>query len=160
MAWQYTAAAWEHPGLPPHLKLALLAVAWHADEHGYAWPGQKRLARWCGIGVRQLRTNLQELADQGLLAIEQRPRTTNRYRVLLGPAAGRQWAAGGGGSGLPGGTGSGLPPNYKENYREGLAAPPPQGAIRRLDPDRCGHLPVDEEGYCTACGTWPNERSA
>lgn len=153
MAWQYTAAAWEHPGLPPHLKLTLLAVAWHANEDGEAWPGQQRLARWCGVGVRQLRSNLQQLADRGLLDVVQRGRnTTNLYRVRL-PPHGRQWAAGPSGSGLPDRGGSGLPGNYRKEHLNGGLSP-------IQDPARCGHLPVDDEGYCTACRTHEHERSA
>lgn len=26
--------------------------------------------------------------------------------------------------------------------------------VEKLKPSDCRHLPIDEEGYCTACGTW------
>ena len=137
--------------LPSHLKLALLAIADHANDDGWAYPGQTRLADKCGVKPRALRDSLAQLVDRGYLEVWQRHNTTNLYRVHA--TGGWQPAAVPGGSPLPVGGGSPLPtnhPNRKDNRAAKAAYP---GTQATLSPDVCAHRPVDDTGYCTACQT-------
>ena len=64
--------------LAPHLKYTALALADHAHDDGTeARPSQDFLAEKTGISVRQIRRNLKELLEQGVIKI-QRPAGRNR----------------------------------------------------------------------------------
>lgn len=117
--------------LPSHLKLVLLAVADHADDEGYCYPGQARLAAKCGVSVRALRDSIRQLEAAGLLQVTQRGKTTtNLYRVVTGSPppvtveSDRQPTAGGDRQPTAGVTGSPPPPNHQGTTRENRQQPP------------------------------------
>lgn len=138
--------------LPSHLKLALLAIADHANDEGWAYPGQTRLADKCGVQPRALRDSLAQLQQRGYLEVWQRgSSTTNLYRVH--PLGDRQPTATLTGSPLPHRSGSPLPPNRQGTVRTTAAKAAYPGTQATLGADVCAHLPVDDTGYCTACRT-------
>lgn len=57
------------PQSPPDL-LMLLAIADHADDHGYAWPSVAHLAGKCRVGVRAARATIRRLERDGWLRTE------------------------------------------------------------------------------------------
>jgi len=64
--------------LAPHLKYTALALADHAHDDGTeARPSQDFLAEKTGISVRQIRRNLKELLEHGVIKV-QRPAGRNR----------------------------------------------------------------------------------
>lgn len=70
--------------LPGHLKLVLLAIADHANDDGWAYPGQQSLAQKCSVSDRAVRTSISQLVEAGLLEAHRRGRMrTNLYRVTL-----------------------------------------------------------------------------
>jgi len=78
--------------LPPLSKLILLAIADHADDTGYAWPGIKGVAEKCGLSRRTIQRNLNVLTDKGIITVKPRTRpdgsaTSNSYQVNMGGAS-------------------------------------------------------------------------
>jgi hypothetical protein len=78
--------AWTIP-LPPTPKLVLMALADEADDTGFCFPSQGRLARKCSISDRNVRRMIVLLVALGLMLVEERfnrnrGRTSNGYRLL------------------------------------------------------------------------------
>ena len=74
--------------LPPLPKLILLAIADHADDTGYAWPGINGVAEKCGLSRRTIQRHLNVLTDKGIITVEPRTRpdgsaTSNSYQVNM-----------------------------------------------------------------------------
>ena len=63
-------------------RLALLALANHADDDGVCWPSQKRLSAFCAVKERALRDTLNRLEAGGLISRTPRGRGT-RYQIHL-----------------------------------------------------------------------------
>ncbi|MEA3277070.1 MAG: helix-turn-helix domain-containing protein [Pseudomonadota bacterium] len=75
-------------GLPGHLKLTAVIIADAANDEGYAYPGQERIARQLGKTVRTVRNNVDELIRVGVLTKEARGKTgggrnSNGYQFNL-----------------------------------------------------------------------------
>ena len=78
--------AWEQE-LPPLTKLILMAIADHADDSGYAWPGYRGIAKKCGASYRTIQRHVHSLEEQGILKVEPRQRpdgssSSNGYTVV------------------------------------------------------------------------------
>jgi hypothetical protein len=69
---------WQREDLTPSEKLVLLAIADHADDSGYAWPGQTGIGRKCGIHRESVNRVIKRLKDKGLLTSEYRHDTDGR----------------------------------------------------------------------------------
>jgi len=78
--------------LPAHLKLTAVIIADAANDEGYAYPGQHRIATQLGQSDRQVRSNIRELQERGLLSVVHRGkkgsnqsggRTSNGYQINL-----------------------------------------------------------------------------
>lgn len=116
--------------IPSHLKLVLLAIADHANDDGWAYPGQKSLGVKCSIKPRQVRANIAELEQRGLLERHRRgSMRTNLYRVTVTGSTPPVTAGGVTGSTPPPDrypttavTGSPQPPNHQRTTREPPAA--------------------------------------
>jgi hypothetical protein len=69
----------------PTERLVLLALAWHADEHGRnAWPAISTLARKTSLSRRGVATVLPALKEKGLVHVQSKAaRGTVRYAVSL-----------------------------------------------------------------------------
>ena len=72
--------------LPPTPKLVLMALADEADDTGFCFPSQRRLAAKCSITDRTVRRMLVELETKGYVSLEHRrradgSRTSNGYRL-------------------------------------------------------------------------------
>src|SRR5262245_28088767 len=69
--------------------LVLLAIADHANDQGFAWPGIDLLARKTRLTARHVTRCLNNLAAANELRIQKNggPRGTNRYQVLCFRAA-------------------------------------------------------------------------
>ena len=85
MAW-----AWEQE-LPAVTKFILIALADHADDEGVCWPGQKGIAKKCGVSRQTVNAHIKKLLDMGLLTWTVRHRddgsiTSNLYQLTLRPA--------------------------------------------------------------------------
>ena len=79
--------AWEQE-LPPLTKLILMAIADHADDSGYAWPGYRGIAKKCGASYRTIQRHVHSLEEQGILKVEPRQRpdgssSSNGYTVVM-----------------------------------------------------------------------------
>ncbi len=84
MSVKTMAAVWELD-LPQNEKFILLALADHADDHGFCYPSVGRLAWKSGYSIRQTQEILKHLRDRGVIEVwgvqpGGRGRTT-RYRV-------------------------------------------------------------------------------
>ena len=82
MSW-----VWEQD-LPPLDKIVLMAIADHADDDGYAWPGMKRIAEKCSMEKRTVQRHVEKLQEQQLLKVESRQRhdgssSSNGYTVVM-----------------------------------------------------------------------------
>lgn len=75
---------WEHSSACGGELLVLLAIADHADDRGWAWPGIDSLARKSRLSTRHVTRCLNNLAAAGQLQIQTNrgPRGTNLYQVL------------------------------------------------------------------------------
>ena len=78
--------------LPPLPKLILLAVADHADDTGFAWPGINGVAEKCGLSRRTVQRHMNYLSDKGLVTVEPRTRpdgsaTSNSYQINMTPVS-------------------------------------------------------------------------
>jgi len=63
-----------------------LALADHASETGYCWPGVARLARKCGVDVRTVQRHLRSLEGKGILHTKiEGGRSTNGYYLPVVP---------------------------------------------------------------------------
>ena len=83
MAWAWSTR------LPPMPKLVLMALADEADDSGFCFPSQRRLAWKCTISERTARRMVSLLASQSYVTIEprfakNRSRTSNGYRLAVG----------------------------------------------------------------------------
>lgn len=79
--------AWEQDITPSGAKFVLIALADHADEHGYCYPGQKRLARFTSMSDRTVRGHLAALEEMGVIRRRVRraatgERTSDGYFLL------------------------------------------------------------------------------
>ncbi|HPB75907.1 MAG TPA: helix-turn-helix domain-containing protein [Chromatiaceae bacterium] len=88
MSVQASSWAWSVRGLPSHLKLTLLAMADACNAGGYCYPGQDRLADLIECSDRQIRRNIQALAERALIEVLIRPghgngRHSNAYQLAL-----------------------------------------------------------------------------
>ena len=82
MSW-----VWEQ-ALPPLDRIVLMAIADHADDDGYAWPGMKRIAEKCSMEKRTVQRHVEKLQEQQLLKVESRQRndgssSSNGYTVVM-----------------------------------------------------------------------------
>lgn len=74
------------------LKGVLVAVACYANDDGFAWPSQARLARDCGVSTRSVIRALAALERADLLEVRRRPpradgkRETNLLRLKRKPS--------------------------------------------------------------------------
>jgi len=80
MNWAWTL------GLPPAPKLVLMALADEADDTGFCFPSQARVARKSSVSDRTVRRIVATLCALGYLSVEQRfnrhrGRTSNGYRL-------------------------------------------------------------------------------
>jgi len=92
------------------MKAVLIAVADYADEHGCAWPSQKRLAEDTELSARSVRDALAGLQAKGFLRREERKRDDGSRasdRIIL--ASGGAETLAGGGEAASGGVGKDVP---------------------------------------------------
>ena len=113
MAWAWSTR------LPPMPKLVLMALADEADDTGFCFPSQRRLAWKCTISERTARRMVSLLASKSYVTIEprfakDRSRTSNAYRLaILNPpdnltGGPRTRVTGGPGHGCPGAPDTGV----------------------------------------------------
>ena len=60
----------------PLVKFVLVALADQADDYGYCWPSQKKIAEKVCQGERTVRRHIATLRDLGLLTVIRRSSTT------------------------------------------------------------------------------------
>ncbi|GGJ22648.1 helix-turn-helix domain-containing protein [Neoroseomonas lacus] len=74
--------AWERVGLPPSLKLVLLALAEHHNaETGRCDPGACRIATLTGLSERTVRSSLGMLASMGFIGIQRRDGRRSNFQL-------------------------------------------------------------------------------
>jgi hypothetical protein len=85
MSIKVMSAVWEGSKQEGGGLLTLLAIADHADDDGYAYPGVDRLAGRARVTSRHVRRLLRILESSGELVIQPGagPRGVNLYRVML-----------------------------------------------------------------------------
>lgn len=78
--------AWELK-LPPAPKFVLMALADEANDDGYCFPAQRRLATKCSIDARSVRRMISVLAAEGYVVVKKRfrnrARTSNGYQLVI-----------------------------------------------------------------------------
>jgi DNA-binding transcriptional regulator YhcF (GntR family) len=67
----------------PTSKLVLFILSNYADENSSCFPSEKHIAKIVGISDRQVRRCLANLVDKGLISIEERKGTSNRYFLCM-----------------------------------------------------------------------------
>lgn len=76
---------WKHaPIQDPTCLLVLASLADQANDDGYCWPSVASTAKRCRISERQVQRWVTKLVDDGLLEVQERPGTSNMYRILGG----------------------------------------------------------------------------
>ena len=147
MAWAWSTR------LPPMPKLVLMALADDADDNGFCFPSQRRLAWKCTISERTARRMVSLLASKSYVTIEprfskDRSRTSNAYRLAVGnppdklSGGPRTRVTGGPGHGCPGAPDTGV--RVTTTYPSFNPKPQP-GVKTSIRPD----LRPDDEG--TSC---------
>lgn len=72
----------------PMVKFVLVALADQADDYGYCWPSQKKIAKKVCQGERTVRRHIATLRDLGLLTVihrsSTRGRRSNGYQLHVG----------------------------------------------------------------------------
>ena len=82
--------AWKQRVGDAGLKLVLVKLADNADDHGYSWWSQRRLAEECEMGRATVQRKLAKLRELGLLEVDVQPNGgSNGYRLLAGNGNGR-----------------------------------------------------------------------
>ena len=96
MSVRLLAKAFEAPdSLRGSNRLVLLALADHASEEGWCWPGVNRISKKAAIGRRQVQKCLAQLVETGFLEKHYRPGKTTMYRLTLVPDEGGElWDTG------------------------------------------------------------------
>lgn len=80
---------WEWSKADGACLLVMLALADHADDDGFCYPGVERIARKCRISGRSVQRHLKEMSEKGELRIESgrgvtvQGGATNRYRIIV-----------------------------------------------------------------------------
>ena len=87
MSLRFLNRAWETRCDSPAEKLVLLALADHADENGFCYPGQEYLTKRTGLCERQIRAMIKLSEIRRRLYVDHRRgrKRTNNYVVLLEP---------------------------------------------------------------------------
>ena len=67
----------------PTTKLVLFILSNYADENGSCYPSEKKLAELVGVSDRQIRRCLKYLITNGLIKVEPRKGTSNRYFLSM-----------------------------------------------------------------------------
>lgn len=78
MAWAFSLE------IPPNEKLLLLCFADHADEEGWCFPGQEKLAKKASMSVATVRRLTAKLEERELLFSELRYSSTTGFRTSSG----------------------------------------------------------------------------
>ena len=124
-----------------------LFVDW---ETGVCWPSHQTLAERLGVSVATVRRALRGLVSMGAVKVTRRfsdtgDQTSNLYSLPF--VINRGW------SNMTRGVvksdqevWSKMTTKQEPRTREGLTP-------FKISTDDCSHLPVDDDGYCTACGS-------
>jgi len=67
----------------PSTKLVLFIFANYADEAGSCFPSESHIGKICGLSARQVRRCIKKLEEMGVLRVEHRIGTSNRYYLTL-----------------------------------------------------------------------------
>jgi len=145
---------------PVDLKV-YMALALYVDwDTGECWPSRQTLAADAGVSLSTVKRSLKALVAYGAVLVHPRKdpagdATSNLYVmpfVINQRAASRGGVTGGptSGHGRPHGGVTGDPLTRSKLTRQGLTP-------EKNKPQRCAHTPMDDLGYCTACGTQVKE---
>lgn len=138
-------------GCQPSEVAVYCALASRVDwETGVCWPSRTTIAKDASVSLSTVKRALRKLVEVGAIEIERRTseegdHASNLYRLPF--AINRRGGVTGdptSGHTRPGGRVA-SDPLTRSKEREGLTP-------SKTDPDLCRHLPIDEDGYCTACG--------
>ena len=82
--------AFDQKGMQPASKLLLIALANHADDNGYAWPGIEGIADRWDMSSRTVSRHIHLLSIDGLITVSPRYRdngsqTSNAYQLSMTP---------------------------------------------------------------------------
>lgn len=83
------AKVWEWSQAEGALLLVMLALADHADEDGYCYPGIEKIAKKCRISGRSVQRHIKEMEERGELKVDigrgisVQGGATNRYRITV-----------------------------------------------------------------------------
>jgi hypothetical protein len=85
--WSYmsiaiTAAVWQLE-IPSSEKLVLLALADHAKDDGFCWPGIPGLAKKCSLSERQVQRYIKSLEKKGFLKLTYRHAKSTYFKVVV-----------------------------------------------------------------------------
>jgi DNA-binding transcriptional ArsR family regulator len=146
---------WDAAAVPVGRLLLLLALADAANDEGVCWPSVTTLARKCRTSDRTVQRHLRDLEAAGLLAIVERPGTSQLYRIDLDAlrAGGCQIVTGGVTQPCHRGGDTALSPEPSLN---GQGTVPPSPPASR---GGCAAHPARKRG-CRACGTSPRAVAA
>jgi DNA-binding transcriptional MocR family regulator len=147
---------------PVEVKVYMALALYVNWDTGECWPSRQTLAHDAGVSLSTVKRAIKALVAYG--AIQSHPRrdpagdsTSNLYVMpfVINQRASRGGVTGGPTSGhgrTHGGVTRG-PLTTTRTTREGLTS-------QKNHPERCAHVPIDDDGYCTACGTTVQEATA
>jgi len=145
---------------PRDIKVYCALASYVNWETGVCWPSRSTIAETLGISVSTVDRALKALESAGVIEIDKRKteqgdHDSNLYRLPF--AINSRFAEGGRRSEA----------TWPQNSRQGSGrtdsgtrAIEQQGLTpKKTKPEYCAHVPIDDLGYCTACGTTLKEDS-
>lgn len=142
---------------PTEVKVYACLASYADWDTGMCWPSRNTLAEACGVSLATVKRALTGLEKVGAITVERRTQLagrndTNLYRLPFAINSPVDKSVGSGVISEPlwghprpvhGVTSD---PQTRTIEQQGLTT-------SKTNPKTCGHLPVDIDGYCTACGT-------
>lgn len=147
-------------GMQPVEVKVYMALALYVDwDTGECWPSRQTLAHDAGVSLSTVKRALKALVQYGAVEVHPRndPAGDSTSNLYVMPFVINQRAAKGGVTGEPtsghgrthGGVAGG-PLTTTRETRQGMTS-------QKNRPEQCAHQPMDDLGYCTACGTQVKE---
>ena len=82
MSWEATSWALHQRVGHSGRKLLLLAIADHADKHGFCWPSQETLSKHAEMSLDTVQRQTRKLIAQGLISVTRAPKRRGQWQTF------------------------------------------------------------------------------